>query len=75
MGAMWTDCPGSQEIATIRALLDKHLFEYKNDRAAASAYLKVGQTPAPSGIDEAELAAWTNVGRVLLNLHETITRF
>jgi hypothetical protein len=25
-------------------------------------------------LDKAELAAWTHVARVLLNLHETITR-
>jgi hypothetical protein len=25
-------------------------------------------------VDEAELAAWTNAARVILNLHETITR-
>ncbi len=30
--------------------------------------------PAPADIDPAELAAWTSVARVLLNLHETITR-
>ena len=30
--------------------------------------------PAPADVDPAELAAWTSVARVLLNLHETITR-
>jgi hypothetical protein len=67
--------PTPQEIAPIRALLHKHISDYKNDRAAAQAFLKVGANPIPSGIDDAELAAWTNVSRVLLNLHETITRF
>ena len=33
-----------------------------------------GQSPIPADIDPAELAAWTSVARVLLNLHETITR-
>ena len=28
----------------------------------------------PRDLDPAELAAWTSVARVLLNLHETITR-
>ena len=36
--------------------------------------LTTGVAPAPDGLDAAELAAWTNVARVLLNLHETITR-
>ena len=26
-------------------------------------------------LDRAELAAWTSVARVILNLHETITRY
>ncbi len=62
------------EIATLRRLLDKHRGQYQQDRFAAAAYLKVGETPPPADLDAAELAAWTNVARALLNLHETITR-
>ena len=40
----------------------------------ARALLSTGNTSIPPGIDPAELAAWTSVARVLLNLHETITR-
>jgi hypothetical protein len=36
--------------------------------------VKVGLSPVPAG-DAAELAAWTSVCRVVLNLHETITRY
>jgi len=42
--------------------------------AAAQALLKTGLAPAPTDADPSELAAWTNLARVLLNLHETITR-
>jgi len=28
-----------------------------------------------TGVNEPELAAWTQVCRVVLNLHETITRY
>ena len=62
-------------MTTVRALLDKHLAEYRRDPAAAEALLKVGLSPAPKDADAAELAAWTQVGRVILNLHETITRY
>ncbi len=62
------------EIATLRRLLDKHRGQYQQDRFAAAAYLQVGETPPPADLDAAELAAWTNVARALLNLHETITR-
>jgi hypothetical protein len=36
--------------------------------------LKLGFAPVLDGLDHAELAAWTSVGRLILNLHETITR-
>lgn len=66
--------PRADEINTVRALLDKHLAEYRRDTPSAEALLKVGLSAAPKGVDPAELAAWTNVARVILNLHETITR-
>jgi hypothetical protein len=34
---------------------------------------KVGLALPAKGVDPAELAAWTSVCRVVLNLHETIT--
>ena len=66
--------PRADEMSTVRALLDKHLAEYRQDTQAAESLLKVGLLPAPKDVDPAELAAWTNVARVILNLHETITR-
>ena len=66
--------PLPAELDTVSALLKKHLAEYGQDPAAAAAYLKVGLWPAPAGLDPAELAAWTDVARTLLNLHEFITR-
>jgi hypothetical protein len=55
-------------------LLGRHYDQYTADPAAARALLGVGDLPAPAGIEPAELAAWTSVARVILNLHETITR-
>ncbi len=66
--------PSAEELVTVRALFDKHLAQYKADTKAAEALLKAGVSPAPQAADIAELAAWTSVARVLLNLHETITR-
>jgi len=66
--------PQPEELATLRTLLDTHLAEYRQDPAAAARYLKVGATAPPEGLDPAELAAWTDIARALLNLHETITR-
>jgi hypothetical protein len=63
-----------EEAAPVRKLLDKHLAEYRKQPEAARALLKVSFAPVPATADAAELAAWTSVARVLLNLHETITR-
>jgi hypothetical protein len=66
--------PTADEAKTMSALLEQHLTAYRADAQAADELLKVGLTPAPTDLDKAELAAWTHVARVLLNLHETITR-
>lgn len=66
--------PRSDEIKTAQTLLKKELTQYRADTASAEALLKIGETPAPNDLNPAELAAWTNIARVLLNLHETITR-
>jgi hypothetical protein len=66
--------PRADELQTIQALLDKQLAQYRADPDAATALLKIGQMAPPADADPAELAAWTNIARVILNLHETITR-
>jgi hypothetical protein len=35
----------------------------------------VGNLPRPEDLDPVEVAAWANVARVVLNLHESITRY
>jgi len=65
---------GTEEIKLLQGLYHKHLQEYQTDRSAATAVLAVGARPAPMDVDATELAAWTSVARVILNLHETITR-
>jgi hypothetical protein len=55
-------------------LLAAHRTQYEADAEAADALLKVGSRPAADDVSRSELAAWTSVARVLLNLHEVITR-
>jgi hypothetical protein len=66
--------PRAEEAQVLAALVDKHQAEFAADKASAEKLLKVGDLAAPANLDPAELAAWTSVSRVLLNLHETITR-
>jgi hypothetical protein len=62
-----------------RPSLDKLVAEqtayYRANLAEAAKLLKIGQSPAPAGVDQIELAAWTQACRVLLNSHEAITRY
>jgi hypothetical protein len=66
--------PDATESKTLTALVEERLAAYRADTKAAKDLLKVGLAPVPEALDKAELAAWTHVARVLLNLHETITR-
>ena len=66
--------PTAEEMKTLSSLFAKHLADYQKDPAAAEALLKTGAAPVAATLNQPELAAWTHVARVLLNLHETITR-
>ncbi len=66
--------PLPEETKLLAALVEKHWKEYQTDKAAAKALLSEGARPMAKEFDPAELAAWTSVARVVLNLHETITR-
>jgi hypothetical protein len=65
---------GPDEVKALAALFERHLKEYQADPQAAAALLHVGDRPAPADLPAIDLAAWTSVARVVLNLHETITR-
>ena len=68
--------PSADERAILRNLLEAHRKQYLADSKAADALLEVGlsRRPEGSGGQKAELAAWTSISRVILNLSETITR-
>ncbi|MBI1918712.1 MAG: hypothetical protein HYS12_28795 [Planctomycetes bacterium] len=59
-------------------MLEKHYRrwrdEYRDNPAVALQLLAVGEAPRDPTLDAAELAAWTSVASVLLNLDETISK-
>jgi hypothetical protein len=63
-----------EEVKVLTALFEQHLRQYQADKKAADELLHIGDRPAPTNLAAPELAAWTSVARVVLNLHETITR-
>jgi hypothetical protein len=67
--------PHKNEQSILLDLYEKHLAEYQADLPSAKLLAKVGLAKTSANLDVAELAAWTTVTRVILNLHETITRY
>ncbi len=66
--------PKDAEKGTLLALFEKHLGEFQGEKTEAEALEKVGISAVPKEVPAAELAAYTSVARVILNLHETVTR-
>jgi hypothetical protein len=58
----------------LRDLAARETMNYRRDPGAAAKLLGVGESEYDKTIDAAELAAWTTVASVILNLDETITK-
>ncbi len=63
------------EIDVLKSLYQRALKMYQDDPQLAVQALGVGEHAADPGLDQSELAAWATLGRAILNLHETITRY
>ena len=66
--------PTGKEQHVLLAMVDEHEAKYEADSQLAKDIGENGEAPIAEGVDGAELGAWTSVSRVLLSLHETITR-
>jgi hypothetical protein len=66
--------PGTEESAGLLSFLTRARKAYTDLPDDAPKLLATGQAPPPQG-SASEAAAWTSLCRVLLNLHETITRY
>jgi hypothetical protein len=66
--------PGRDELLTLATLLGKHRAKFHLDKKSAAAAVNAGYSKPPEDLNTTELAAWMSVARVILNLHETVTR-
>jgi hypothetical protein len=66
--------PDAQELEVLEQLLVTERASYAVDPEAARALIDVGEAPVPEELDPVELAAWTHVTNLLLNLDEVVTR-
>jgi hypothetical protein len=67
--------PNSTERESLARFLGEQRSYYRANAEDAKKLLRIGFAPELPVANEAELAAWTQVCRVVLNLHETITRY
>jgi len=66
--------PEPEEAAIITSQLQAHLSRYQQEPGAAQKLVAVGQSKPRPELAPAELAAYTLVANMLLNLDETVTR-
>lgn len=68
--------PPEPEIVDVLVdLYRKHQAHYQQAVNEAASLQSTGNAEAPASTNVSELAAWTNVARTLLNLHEATTRY
>ena len=66
--------PSAAEERVLVDLLRRGRVAFARDPEAARRLVSTGQFPAAKGLPPAELAAWTQVARAILNLPELVTR-
>jgi hypothetical protein len=66
--------PGEQELAALQRTFERQLSIFQTNQQAALELLGVGESPRVTPGDPTELAAWTMVASVILNLDETLTK-
>jgi hypothetical protein len=66
--------PNEREAGVLRASLENMQAAYKADEAGARALIAVGASKSDASIPPAELAAWTAVANIILNMDEAITK-
>jgi hypothetical protein len=65
---------GDDEGAVLQRTLRRALQHFAEHPGSAEALLSVGEFPLPENYRSAELAAWTELASLLLNLSESLTR-
>ncbi|MDB6173871.1 MAG: Planctomycete cytochrome [Chthoniobacteraceae bacterium] len=64
--------PEPRETERLLKLLNEFTARYQAEPDAAKAVIANGDSKAPASLDPAELAAWTQIGNLLLNLDENV---
>lgn len=65
--------PTDSELRILLRVLEQQLATYRADMESAQKLVAVGDLPRAEALNVAELAAWTALSNVLLNLNETLS--
>ena len=65
--------PEKEQIAPLIELFNQEAARYQSEPAAAKKLATEPLGPLPSGLDTTEMAAWTVVANVLLNMDSVLT--
>jgi len=66
--------PTPREAALLREALASYLDDYRANPEAAAKYLSQGESPRDAELDASELAAYSTLASMMLNMDETITK-
>ncbi|MEC8895443.1 MAG: DUF1549 and DUF1553 domain-containing protein, partial [Planctomycetota bacterium] len=66
--------PETAELTALARVYREYLVEFKAAQGSAAKLLSVGESPRDQKLDVNELAAWTMVTHLVLNLSETVTK-
>jgi hypothetical protein len=66
--------PNDDESEILKRGLANHLAQFGADPESAKQLVAVGEYPLPASIDQVELAAYTTIASLILNLDEAVTK-
>jgi len=66
--------PNDDELVILQRGLANHLAQFRDAPESASQLVAVGEYPIPASIDQVELAAYTTIASLILNLDEAVTK-
>ena len=66
--------PSAAELKVLQTTLQQRLKRYHADVDAAKGLITIGDSPRLTSASDAELAAWTSIMSMILNLDEVITK-
>ena len=66
--------PAADEQRILQQLYQEAIDGFRRDKAAAEKLIAVGDSPRDSSVDVVELAGWTTIASVVLNLDEAISK-